>query len=67
MDVESEQHEVKTAGSIWDCSLVLAKYVAKHTETLIKVLSSLCDVTLESCVDMWVRRGSQCWSWALGR
>eukprot|EP00961_Rhodomonas_salina_P156962 2113014-Rhodomonas_salina.1 len=41
MDVESEQHEVKTAGSIWDCSLVLAKYVAKHTETLIKGKSVL--------------------------
>jgi hypothetical protein len=35
-EVDSEDHAERTAGSIWDCSLVLAKYLARHGELLVR-------------------------------
>jgi hypothetical protein len=35
-EIDSEDHAERTAGSIWDCSLVLAKYLARHTDQLIR-------------------------------
>lgn len=33
--VDSESHTEKTAGSVWDCSLVLAKYLENKSEALL--------------------------------
>ena len=33
--VDSESHTEKTAGSVWDCSLVLAKYLENKSESLL--------------------------------
>jgi len=34
--VDSSDHAEQTAGSIWDCSLVLAKYLEKHSQRYLK-------------------------------
>eukprot|EP00282_Hemiselmis_andersenii_P015141 CAMPEP_0114157062 /NCGR_PEP_ID=MMETSP0043_2-20121206/26409_1 /TAXON_ID=464988 /ORGANISM="Hemiselmis andersenii, Strain CCMP644" /LENGTH=173 /DNA_ID=CAMNT_0001252581 /DNA_START=113 /DNA_END=631 /DNA_ORIENTATION=+ len=34
--VDTDSHTEKTAGSVWDCSLVLAKYLEKHRERLLR-------------------------------
>lgn len=34
--VDSESHTEKTAGSVWDCSLVLAKYLESNREALLE-------------------------------
>lgn len=36
VSIDSDSHTEKTAGSVWDCSLVLAKYLEMNSETLLK-------------------------------
>ena len=52
--VVSNSHEVLTARSVWDCSLMLAKYVEKHTahfrgKTVLELGNASVCVYVHSC------------------